>query len=145
MTTMMWLLIAVIILLMLMNIKLMLSVKKQQIDEEEPAEIHKSMAEFVAQLEKENDELYDKLSTYIKDSELQLAERVERLEENFASDFEEAPQLASIETEKMLQLSRQGFSSKQIAKVLQVDYGEVELVVNMNKKRLGNFKEDEVL
>ncbi len=140
-----WLLIAVIILLMLMNIKLMLSVKKQQIDEEEPAEIHKSMAEFVAQLEKENDELYDKLIAYIKDSELQLAERVERLEENFASDFEEAPQLASIETEKMLQLSRQGFSSKQIAKVLQVDYGEVELVVNMNKKRLGNFKEDEVL
>ncbi|WP_223642516.1 DUF6115 domain-containing protein [Planococcus sp. 4-30] len=145
MTTMMWLLIAVIILLMLMNIKLMLSVKKQQIDEEEPAEIHESMAEFVAQLEKENDELYDKLIAYIKDNELQLAERIERLEENLASDFEEAPQLASIETEKMLQLSKQGFSSKQIAKVLQVDYGKVELVVNMNNKQQGNFKEDEVL
>lgn len=143
--TMEWLLIAGIILLMLMNIKLMLSVKKQQIDEEEPAEIHESMAEFVAQLEKENDELYDKLTAYIKDNELQLAERIERLEENLASDFEEAPQLASIETEKMLQLSKQGFSSKQIAKVLQVDYGKVELVVNMNNKQQGNFKEDEVL
>ncbi|TWT04521.1 hypothetical protein FQV26_16050 [Planococcus sp. CPCC 101016] len=140
-----WLLIAGIILLMLMNIKLMLSVKKQQIDEEEPAEIHESMAEFVAQLEKENDELYDKLTAYIKDNELQLAERIERLEENLASDFEEAPQLASIETEKVLQLSKQGFSSKQIAKVLQVDYGKVELVVNMNNKQQGNFKEDEVL
>ncbi|WP_261384370.1 DUF6115 domain-containing protein [Planococcus sp. CPCC 101016] len=143
--TMEWLLIAGIILLMLMNIKLMLSVKKQQIDEEEPAEIHESMAEFVAQLEKENDELYDKLTAYIKDNELQLAERIERLEENLASDFEEAPQLASIETEKVLQLSKQGFSSKQIAKVLQVDYGKVELVVNMNNKQQGNFKEDEVL
>ena len=140
-----WLLIAVIILLMLMNVKLMLAVKKQQIDEEEPAGIHESMAEFVAQLEKENDELYDKLISYIKDNELQLAERVERLEKNHVSEFKEAPEMASVETEKIIQLSKQGFSSKQIAKVLQVDYGKVELVVTMNNKRQGNFKEDEVL
>lgn len=139
-----WLLVGIIFLLLTMNIKLMLSVKKQQV-EQAPAEIYKSMAEFVAQLEKENKELYDKLLAHIKVGELNLAKRVELLEKNLASEFEEAPAIASMETEKIIQLSRQGFSSKQIAKVLQTDHGKVELVVNMNNKRQENFKEDEVL
>ena len=135
-----WLLIAIIILLLLMNIKLMLSVKKQQMDEG-PAEVQESMAEFVAQLEKENDELYDKLIAYIKDNEAKLAERVERLERNASANFEEAeiPEKDSVETEKIVQLSKQGFSPKQIAKVLQMDYGKVELIINMNNKLQSNF------
>ena len=39
------------------------------------------------------------------------------------------------ETDKLLQLYKQGFSEKQIAKVLQMDLGEVELVLNMFKKK----------
>ncbi|MBW9234811.1 hypothetical protein JQK62_21740 [Leptospira santarosai] len=39
------------------------------------------------------------------------------------------------ENDKMLKLYKQGFSEKQIAKVLQMDLGEVELVLNMFKKK----------
>jgi len=142
--TMEWLLIAVSIGLLLVNIWLLLTAKKQRMDEDS-AGVHESMAEFVAQLEKENDELYDKLTSYIKDSESQLAGRIERLEKNLAAESEEAKEGATVETEKILQLSRQGFSSKQIAKVLQADFGKVELVIKMRNRQHGNFKEDEVL
>ena len=142
--TMEWLLIAVSIGLLLLNVLLMLTAKKQRMDED-PAGVHESMAEFVAQLEKENDELYDKLTSYIKDSESQLAERLERLEKNLAAESAETPEEFSVETEKILQLSRQGFSSKQIAKVLQTEYEKVELVVRMKNKRQEDFKRDEVL
>ena len=142
--TMEWLLIAVSIGLLLLNVRLLLTAKKQRMDED-PTGVHESMAEFVAQLEKENDELYDKLTSYIKDSESQLAERIERLEKNLAAESEEMPEEAFGDREKILQLSRQGFSSKQIAKVLQTEYEKVELVVKMKNKRQGNFKEDGVL
>lgn len=142
--TMEWLLIAVSIGLLLLNVRLLLTAKKQRMDED-PTGVHESMAEFVAQLEKENDELYDKLTSYIKDSESQLAERLERLEENLAAESAATPEEFSVETEKILQLSRQGFSSKQIAKVLQTEYEKVELVVRMRNKRQEDFKGDEVL
>lgn len=142
--TMEWLLIAVSIGLLLLNVRLLLTAKKQRMDED-PTGVHESMAEFVAQLEKENDELYDKLTSYIKDSESQLAERLERLEKNLAAESAATPEEFSVETEKILQLSRQGFSSKQIAKVLQTEYEKVELVVRMRNKRQEDFKGDEVL
>lgn len=142
--TMEWLLIAVSIGLLLLNVRLLLTAKKQRMDED-PTGVHESMAEFVAQLEKENDELYDKLTSYIKNSESQLAERLERLEKNLAAESAETPEEFSVETEKILQLSRQGFSSKQIAKVLQTEYEKVELVVRMKNKRQEDFKRDEVL
>ncbi|WP_298829684.1 hypothetical protein [uncultured Planococcus sp.] len=142
--TMEWLLIVISIGLLLLNVVMMLTASKKKMDED-PAGVHESMVEFVAQLEKENDELYDKLTTYIKSREAQLAERIERLEKNPAAETEAVSEKASENQEKILQLSRQGFSSKQIAKVLQTDYGKVELVVNMKNKRHGNFKEDEVL
>lgn len=140
------LLAAISIVLLLMNVLLMLTVKKQRVDED-PTEVHESMAEFVTQLEKENDELYDKLIAYVKESEIHLTKRIESLEENFApgSKEAEASEEVSVETEKIIQLSKQGFSTKQIAKVLQTDLGKVELVVKMNNKRQVNFKEDEVL
>ena len=123
-----------------MNIKLMLSFKKWQMDED-PTGIHESMTAFVVQLEKENDELYDKLIAYIKENEMKLTERIEYLEKNGSASFEvaENPEKNSMETEKVIQLSKQGFSPKQIAKVLQMDYGKVELVVNMKNKRQSNF------
>lgn len=142
--TMEWLSVAIIFLLLAMNIKLMLSVKKQQA-EQAPAGIHEDMAEFIAQIEKENKELYDKLLSHLKGSESDLVERIERLEEKLASEFEEVPEIDSIETEKIMQLSRQGFSFEQIAKVLQTEYGKVELVVNRNNQHHENTKEDEVL
>lgn len=136
-----WLLIATIILLLLMNVKLLLSLKKQQQPEEDPAGIHESMEAFVIQLEKENDELYDKLIAYIKESEQKLMKRVDHLENKEPTVLEEAEiaEKDPVETEKVIQLSKQGFSSKQIAKVLQMDYGKVELIVNMKNKRQSNY------
>ncbi|EIM08502.1 hypothetical protein A1A1_00350 [Planococcus antarcticus DSM 14505] len=141
-----WLLVAISIVLLLMNVLLMRTVKKQHTDEDS-ARVHESMAEFVDQLEKENDALYDKLITYIQESESHLTKRIVGLEQNFAPSFKgaETPEEVSLETEKIIQLSRQGFSSKQIAKVLQIDHGKVELVVKLNNKQQVNFKEDEVL
>ncbi|MGE6368278.1 DUF6115 domain-containing protein [Planococcus kocurii] len=138
-----WLLIAVSMGLVLMNIRLMLIVKKQHINNSSP-EIHEKMAQFVAQLEEENNELYNKLTTYIKNSETQLVERVERLEQTKIEQID-SPEKSTVETEKIIQLSRQGFSSRQIAKVLHADFGEVELVLNMNNKQYSNLKEEEVL
>ncbi|WP_394121042.1 DUF6115 domain-containing protein [Planococcus donghaensis] len=140
------LLVAISIVLLLMNVLLMLTIKKERMDED-PTGVHESMEEFVAQLEKENDELYDKLITYVKESEIGLTKRIESLEENLAPSFEgaEASEEVSVETEKIIQLSRQGFSTKQIAKVLQTDHGKVELVMKMKNKQQVNFKEDEVL
>ncbi len=141
-----WLLIVSSIVLVLMNVLLILTVKKQRIDNES-TEVHEKMAEFVAQLEEENNELYNKLTIYIKKSENQLAERVERLEQKTVPAVEktDSAEKSTVETEKIVQLFKQGFSSKQIAKVLQVDLGEVELVVHMNNKQHSNVKRDEVL
>ncbi|ANU14837.1 hypothetical protein B481_3522 [Planococcus halocryophilus Or1] len=143
---MVWLLTAISIALLLMNVLLILTVIKQRLDKD-PERVHEKMAEFVAQLEQENNELYNKLTIYVKDRETQLLERVERLERNKVPVFEEmdTPEKSNMDPEKIIQLSRQGFSSKQIAKVLQADYGEVELVVNMNKKLHGNSKVNGVL
>lgn len=136
-----WLLIAIIILLLLMNVKLLLSLKKQQQPDEDLTGIHESMEAFVIQLEKENDELYDKLIAYVKESEHKLMERVDSLAQNGPAVFEEKEisEKSPVETEKVIQLSKQGFSSKQIAKVLQMDYGKVELIVNMKNKRHNNY------
>lgn len=141
-----WLLIVISIVLMLVNILLILTVKKQRI-ENESTKVQEKMAEFVAQLEEENNELYNKLTIYIKERENQLAERVGRLEQKAVLTIEKTDreEKITVETEKIVQLSKQGFSSKQIAKVLQVDFGEVELIVNMNHKRHSSFTRDEVL
>ncbi|ANU26706.1 DUF6115 domain-containing protein [Planococcus versutus] len=141
-----WLLIVISIVLMLVNILLILTVKKQRI-ENESTKVQEKMAEFVAQLEEENNELYNKLTIYIKERENQLAERVGRLEQKAVLTIEKTDreEKTTVETEKIVQLSKQGFSSKQIAKVLQVDFGEVELIVNMNHKRHSSFTRDEVL
>jgi hypothetical protein len=42
-----------------------------------------------------------------------------------------------LEEEKISQLYKQGFSPKQIAKVLQMEFGKVELIINLFKKRQG--------
>lgn len=119
--------------------------------------IHQSMELFVNNLEKENDELYHKLVNFIKNKESKMDERIQILEENLDREFMSTPiiepttdnqddenQTSSInsnsneqENGKIRQLYKQGFSSKQIAKVLKLDHGEVEIIINMyiNKQR----------
>lgn len=153
-----WLLIGLIILMILVNIRSFIVLnqfkqKRTQMLEDTDA-IHQSMEDFVTNLEKENDELYYKLVDYIKEKESKLDERIRLLEEQLDSevkrthnmehttdqgDEEQTIVMNSIvnqkENEKIPTLFKQGFSPKQIAKVLQIDHGEVELVVNMLRKK----------
>ncbi|MGB5944815.1 DUF6115 domain-containing protein [Paenisporosarcina sp.] len=154
-----WLLIGLIILVILVNIRsfMVLSQFKQQRTQllEDTEAIHQSMEEFVTNLEKENDELYNKLIDYIKRKESKLGERILRLEEQLDSgmmrvstsvhnldkqdDEKQTNDINSnvdeFENEKISKLYKQGFSPSQITKVLKMDQGEVELVINMLKKK----------
>jgi len=154
-----WVLIGFIIILgTLVNIRsfIFMSQLKQQRAEmiEDTDSIHQSMEEFVTKLEKENDELYRELVNYIKMKESKLDERIRILEENQVtkvmreSIVEQIPDKQEYEkpteavvipdvidkgNERISQMHKQGFSPKQIAKILQIDHGEVELIVNMLK------------
>jgi len=150
-----WLLIGLIILVILVNIRsfMVLSQFKQQRTQllEDTEAIHQSMEEFVTNLEKENDELYNKLIDYIKVKESKLDERIQRLEEQLDSGIMSAStsvhtidkqqtndinsNVDEFENEKISKLYKQGFSPSQITKVLKMDQGEVELVINMLKKK----------
>jgi regulator of replication initiation timing len=153
-----WLLIGLIILVILVNIRSFIVLnqfkqKRAQMLEDTDA-IHQSMADFVTNLEKENDELYHKLVDYIKEKESKLDERIRLLEEQLDSEVKRTPNMEHTteqkddkqtiamnsivnekENGKISTLFKQGFSPKQIAKVLQIDHGEVELVVNMLRKK----------
>lgn len=154
-----WLLIGLIILVILVNIRsfMVLSQFKQQRTQllEDTEAIHQSMEEFVTNLEKENDELYNKLIDYIKEKESKLDVRIRQLEEQKDIELKSPPNMEHTkenpedeqqtvamnpignepETQKIPTLYKQGFSPKQIAKVLQMDHGEVELVINMLRKK----------
>ena len=158
-----WLLIGLIILVILVNIRSFIVLnqfkqKRTQMLEDTDA-IHHSMEEFVTNLEKENDELYHKLVDYIKEKESKLDERIRLLEEQLDSEVKRTPNMEHTteqeddkqtiamnsivnekENEKIPTLFKQGFSPKQIAKVLQIDHGEVELVVNMLRKKQSYLK-----
>lgn len=117
--------------------------------------LHQSMGEFVSNIEKENDELYHQLIDYIKEKESKLDERIRRVEQQLDTDVKISPNMEHTtdnrsaeqqaiamnptgnepETQKIPTLYKQGFSPKQIAKVLQMDHGEVELVINMLRKK----------
>lgn len=154
-----WLLIGLIILMILVNIRSFIVLnqfkqKRAQMLEDTEA-IHHSMAEFVTNLENENDELYHKLVEYIKEKESKLDERIRQLEEQLDTEVKRTPNIEhtsdnqddekqtiamspivnELENEKISTLYKQGFSPKQIAKVLQIDHGEVELVINMLRKK----------
>jgi len=154
-----WFLIAMIILVILVNIRSFLVLaelkqKRAQMKEDINA-IHGSMEEFVTSVEKENDELYQRFVDHIQMKDSKLDERIRLLEEKLNNELaggtpvklqqeqqvEEAhvyvatSEVNEQENDKMLKLYKQGFSEKQIAKVLQVDLGEVELVLNMFKKK----------
>lgn len=132
-----WLVLTISIVLLGSNLLYLLKIKRQPTDH--ASEVYENMAHFVTQLEKENDELYHKLITYIKGREAQLLHRIEILERHNKS---EAPETKSAETEKILQLSRQGFSSKQIAKVLELDFGKVELVLTIHTNQQNHYEEE---
>ncbi len=148
-----WLLIGLSILVNIVSIVMLLQCKK--LNNFDETFVEQSIEEFVSRIEKENDVLYQKFVDYIKVKECAVEEKLRKLEERLETEststsiFEQPSEnqndvnqsnfneesSADQEKEKISQLYKQGFSSKQIAKVLQMDFGKVELIINMFKKR----------
>lgn len=103
-------------------------------------EILSSLEEFVENIEEKNEELFQNVMEYIKVKESELEQRIASLEEKPAFAVEEivVPEIPAPakSPEGVETLYKQGFSAKQIAKVLKMENGEVELAINMlNKKK----------
>jgi len=154
-----WLLIGLTILVIVVNIRSFIVLNQFKLQRaqmvKDTESLHQSMGEFVSNIEKENDELYHKLIDYIKEKESKLDERIRRVEQQLDTDVKISPNMEHTtdnqaaeqqaiamnpignepETQKIPTLYKQGFSPKQIAKVLQMDHGEVELVINMLRKK----------
>lgn len=155
-----WILIGLTVLLNIGSVLLLIQCKKiNHLDKKDEVQaIQQSMEAFVTRMEKENDELYQQLAKYLKSNQRSTDERIQSLEEkirsleakleeeavgetmNEASDdledwgqsnADEPPQ----DEETILQLFKQGFAPKQIAKILQIDNGRIELIINLYKKR----------
>ncbi|WP_255472917.1 hypothetical protein [Planomicrobium sp. CPCC 101079] len=154
-----WLLVAILLILAIyISIKSFVGMteikqQRQQMIEESEA-LSQSMEDFVAKLEKENDELYHNLVNYIKVKESGLEQKIRNLEEKLgelsavspasqtfvpedkvSGGKEEKVDHSMQEQEKIAQLYKQGFSAKQIAKVLQLEQGKVELAVNLYSRK----------
>lgn len=149
---MVWLLIGLIVLMIIVNIRSFVILAQFQQEKvkmaKENEEIKRSMEEFVASLEKENDELYSKMVNYIKMNESKFEHRLLQLEETreltVLPEQDELPLPEKVEAgsehEKIGLLHKQGFTPKQIAKIVQEDFGKVELIINMLNKKKGYKK-----
>lgn len=115
--------------------------------------LQQSMADFVGNMEKENEVLYHNILEHINVKEREFHKQLESIQ-HIASSVKQAagngsalengehrekkhadPELPEREDETVLALHKQGFSPKQIAKILKIDHGEIELVINMLEKR----------
>ena len=160
-----WLLILLILLAIAVNIRSFRALnqfqKQRKIMLEDAEAVNSSMEEFVANLEKENDELYNRLVEHIAQKESRMEERIRKLELGGGNGIvvestdrvPVAPKTKTVkqnktakpaepeidpelpENEKIEQLHKQGFSPAQIAKVVAAERGEIELIINMYKKK----------
>lgn len=160
-----WLLILLILLAIAVNIRSFIALnqfqKQRKIMLEDAEAVNASMEEFVANLEQENDELYNRLVEHIAQKESRIEERMRELELKIGSGTAVhaadqalvAPKTKTVkqkktakpaepeidpelpENEKVEQLHKQGFSPAQIAKVVAAERGEIELIINMYKKK----------
>ncbi|MFD1032778.1 DUF6115 domain-containing protein [Metaplanococcus flavidus] len=160
-----WLLIGLILLAIAVNIRSFIVLsqfqKQRKVMREDTESVNASMEEFVANLEQENDELYNRLVEHIAQKESRMADRLHELEQKIGGEpaapaMEPVPTAKKIkavkqkeavkpaepavdpalpENEKIEQLHKQGFSTAQIAKVVSAERGEIELIINMFKKK----------
>lgn len=160
-----WLLIGLILLAIAVNIRSFIALnqfrKQRKIMLEDAEAVNASMEEFVANLEQENDELYNRLVEHIAQKESRMEERMRELELKIGTGTA-APIVDAVpvapktkitkqkktakpaepevdpdlpENEKIEQLHKQGFAPAQIAKVVAAERGEIELIINMYKKK----------
>lgn len=113
---------------------------KERLPASDREEMLSSMEKFVEIIEEKNEELFQNLMDYIKVKESEFGQRIELLEKQPGFEVEEVVVLEVPATAKSPEsvetLYKQGFSAKQIAKLLKMENGEVELAINMlNKKK----------
>lgn len=113
---------------------------KERVSDTNREELLISIEEFVKNIEEKNEELFQNITDYIKVKESDFEQRIALLEEKQNLQIEEIvlPQTTdpAKSPESVETLYKQGFSAKQIAKVLGMENGEVELAINMlNKKK----------
>lgn len=160
-----WLLIGLILLAIAVNIRSFMVLKQFQMQRkimlEDAEAVNSSMEEFVENLEQENDELYNRLVEHIAQKESRMEERLRELEQKVGNGtalstpqpgaetkkIKAAKQKAATkpaepvvdlelpQNERIEQLHKQGFSTAQISKVVPAERGEIELIINMFKKR----------
>ncbi|WP_422121934.1 DUF6115 domain-containing protein [Planococcus sp. X10-3] len=160
-----WLLIGLILLAIAVNIRSFIVLsqfqKQRKVMLEDAESVNASMEEFVANLEQENDELYSRLVEHIAQKESRMEAQLNKLEQRIESESpapstepattvkkakavkqkaaakpaEPAVDPALPENEKIEQLHKQGFSTAQIAKVVTAERGEIELIINMFKRK----------
>lgn len=130
-----WVLFGLITLLLTGALVILSQIKK--IKEQDTEEAYSMMNEFVRRMEKENDELYSKMITYIQSKETKLNEKIQNLEKQINTQEAQPVEKKSTTNDhktEITQMYKQGFSTKQIAKLLLVEQGKVELIVNVYKK-----------
>lgn len=124
-------------LMLLLNVKLIMSRKLMAGQESERLEV--AMGEFIAAVEQENEALYDKLLERLEQTEAKMAllEKRGLPAEQSKHVFlpEEQPAVEGNRREKVRQLTKQGFSAAHIAKILELPIGEAEVAVQLEKKR----------
>ena len=160
-----WLLIGLILLAIAVNIRSFMVLKQFQIQRktmlEDAEAVNSSMEEFVENLEQENDELYNRLVEHIAQKESRMEERLRELEQKIgngvavvtpepvpetkkpkAAKHKVTPKPAEPvvdpelpQNEKIEQLHKQGLLTAQISKVVAAERGEIELIINMFKKK----------
>lgn len=131
------LLIVVSTLLLLLNVKLIMS--RKLMIEQESDRLEAAMAEFITAVEQENDALYDKLMDRLEQTEAKMAQ-LEKMEDpaqepKSAVRSADKPPVETSRREKVRQLTKQGFSAAHIAKLLELPIGEAEVAVQLEKKR----------
>ncbi|MBU9672582.1 hypothetical protein KQ939_11630 [Planococcus sp. CP5-4] len=131
------LLIVVSTLLLLLNVKLMMS--RKLMVEQESERLETAMAEFIAAVEQENDVLYDKLMDRLEQTEAKMMQW-EKTDHPVAEPAGPAlsadpPSVETSRRDKVRQLTKQGFSAAHIAKLLELPIGEAEVAVQLEKKR----------
>lgn len=112
---------------------------KERVSVESDDEMLSSLEKFVEKIEEKNEDLFQNMADYIKVKESEFEQRIALLEEKqeFAVEEIVLPEIpASAKSPEGVEtLYKQGFSAKQIAKVLKMENGEVELAINMLNKR----------
>ena len=123
-----WVLFGLIALLLTGSLVILFQIKK--VKDHSAEETYGMMNEFVSRMEKENDDLYAKMVEYIQWKETKLEGRIQSLEEKINAKEpqpkeKKKPSNTDHKTE-ITQMHKQGFSTTQIAKLLQVELGKVE-------------------